>query len=99
MTFYNRSNSGLPDNRVIALAVDSTENKWIGTSGGGVAKFDGVNWTVYNTGNSELPNNWIHAFTIDSANNIWIGSGHLQEKDGGLAKFDGVNWTVTYFKR
>jgi hypothetical protein len=30
-------------------------NKWIGTDGGGLAKFDGVNWTVYNKSNSGLP--------------------------------------------
>ncbi|CUT05813.1 two-component regulator propeller domain-containing protein, partial [Candidatus Kryptobacter tengchongensis] len=40
--------SGLPSNYVLAIAIDGQGNKWIGT-GGGLAKFDGVNWTVYNT--------------------------------------------------
>ena len=43
---YNTSNSGLPDNFVRSIAVDPQGNKWIGTYGGGLAKFDGVNWTV-----------------------------------------------------
>jgi ligand-binding sensor domain-containing protein len=43
------------DNRVKAIAIDGQGNKWIGTRGGGLAKFDGVNWTVYNTSNSGLP--------------------------------------------
>ncbi len=89
MTFYNRSNSGLPDNFVLAIVIDGQGNKWIGTWGGGLAKFDGVNWTVYNTSNSGLPDNWVNAIAIDGGGNKWIGT------DGrGLTKFDGVNWTV-----
>ncbi len=56
---------------------------------GGLAKFDGVNWTVYNTSNSGLPDNGVRAIAIDGQGNKWIGT-----YGGGLAKFDGVNWTV-----
>jgi ligand-binding sensor domain-containing protein len=64
-------------------------NKWIGTDrGGGLAKFDGVNWTVYNTSNSGLPNKYITAIAIDSLGNKWIGTG------GGLVKFDRFRMTV-----
>jgi sugar lactone lactonase YvrE len=86
---YNTSNSGLPSNAVFAIAIDGQGNKWIGTGGGGLAKFDGVNWTVYNTSNSGLPDNDVNAIAIDGQGNKWIGTW-----GGGLAKFDGVNWTV-----
>jgi hypothetical protein len=43
----------LPDAR--AIAIDGQGNKWIGIGGGGLAKFDDVNWTVYNPLNSGLP--------------------------------------------
>jgi hypothetical protein len=33
-TVYNTSNSGLPDNYVLAIAIDGQGNKWIGTLGG-----------------------------------------------------------------
>ena len=82
MTFYNRSNSGLPDNRVIALAVDSAGNKWIGTFGGGLAKFNGTDWEVYNTQNSGLPHDRILDIAIDPVGNKWIGT-----KGGGLAVY------------
>ena len=88
MILYNSANSGLPDNDVEALAIDAQGNKWIGTSGG-LAKFDGTNWTVYNTDNSELLSNHVSALIIDAQENIWIGS-----PGGGLAKFDGTNWMV-----
>jgi ligand-binding sensor domain-containing protein len=57
--------------------------------GGGLAKFDGVNWTVYNTSNSGLPLTMLSSIAIDGEGNKWIGT-----YGGGLAKFDGVNWTV-----
>ncbi|CUT04977.1 two-component regulator propeller domain-containing protein [Candidatus Kryptobacter tengchongensis] len=50
---YTRG-SGLPSNYVWAIAIDVQGNKWIGTWGG-LAKFDGVNWTVYKRSNSGLP--------------------------------------------
>jgi ligand-binding sensor domain-containing protein len=41
---------------------------------GGLAKFDGVNWTVYNTSNSRLPDNYVRAIAIDGQGNKWIGT-------------------------
>jgi hypothetical protein len=73
---------------VWAIAIDNAGNKWIGTYRG-LAKFDGVSWTVYNTSNSGLPNNDVEAIAIDNTGNKWIGT-----YGEGLAKFDGVNWTV-----
>ena len=86
---YNTDNSGLPHLDVEALAIDEQGNIWIGTYGGGAAKFDGENWTVYNTGNSGLPGNGLHkGLAFDTQRNIWIGT------ERGLAKFDGEAWTV-----
>ncbi len=87
-TFYNTSNSGLPDNWVNSIAIDESGNKWIGTLGGGIAKYDGTNWSVYNTSNSGLPDNRVFSIAIDESGNKWIGT------DGGLAKYDGTNWSV-----
>ncbi len=86
---YNTSNSGLPDIVLKSLAIDGSGNKWIGTYGGGLAKFDGTNWTVYNTSNSGLPYNYVKSLAIDGSGNKWIGTEWWR-----LAKFDGTNWTV-----
>ena len=86
--FYNKANSGLPYNRVESITIDGSGNKWIGTYGGGLASFDGIDWTVYNTSNSGLPDNDVVSITIDGSGNKWIGT------YGGLASFDGTNWTV-----
>ncbi|CUT01972.1 two-component regulator propeller domain-containing protein [Candidatus Kryptonium thompsonii] len=84
---YNKSTSGLPSDYVRAILIDSQGHKWIGTYGG-LAKFDGVRWTVYNTSNLGLPSDNVYAIAVDSDGNKWIGTGK------GLAKFDGVRWTV-----
>jgi hypothetical protein len=94
LTFYNATNSGLPDNWVNSIAIDGSGTKWIGTGivnphSGGLAKFDGTNWTTYNTSNSGLPNNWVRSIAIDGNGTKWIGT-----DGGGLTKFDGTNWTT-----
>jgi ligand-binding sensor domain-containing protein len=87
-TVYNTSNSGLPDNGVLSIEIDAVGNKWIGTSGGGMAKFDGANWIIYDTSNSGLPGKDVYQIAIDDSGNKWVGT------NNGLARFDGANWTV-----
>jgi ligand-binding sensor domain-containing protein len=93
-TVYDTSNSGLPQIAVTCIAIDQSNNKWIGANvygpwEEGIAMFDGSNWTVYDTSNSGLPWNEVECLTIDQSNNKWIGTWR-----GGMAKYDGSNWTV-----
>jgi ligand-binding sensor domain-containing protein len=72
-TSYNTSNSGLANNRVIAIAIDASGNKWFGTEGG-VSKFDNAKWTTYNTSNSGLTDYHVYAIAIDTSGNKWFGT-------------------------
>ena len=88
---YKSSDTGLSDDAVSAIELDSEGNVWIGVHGGGVAKFDGNGWTVYDTDNSGVPsNNFITALAADAHGNVWIGT------NGGLAVYNegGVIFTV-----
>jgi hypothetical protein len=85
----NSANSGLPNESVKCIALDTTGAMWVGTYMGGIARFQNDEWTVYNTSNSELPHNYINAISIDKNNLIWIGT-----DGGGLVKFDGTNWEI-----
>lgn len=85
---YNTSNSGLPDNSVVSLAIDASSTKWVGTNNSGLAKFDGKSWVVYNTTNSGLPDNNVTSIAIDSSGNKWMGTFN------GVAKFDSTTWTI-----
>ena len=82
---YKTNNSGLPSNSVNYVAIDNTNNKWIGHPTQGLTKFDGLNWTNYNTTNSGIPDNWVSYIAFDDSDNIWFAS-------NGLTKFDGSNW-------
>jgi len=69
-----------------ATLIDSKGNKWFGTSGNGVYKFDGTNWTQYTTSDG-LIDNWVLSLYEDNLGNIWYGS-----KMWGISMFNGQNW-------
>ncbi|RJP72280.1 MAG: PEGA domain-containing protein [Ignavibacteriales bacterium] len=86
---YRTTNSGIPTNSVLSLAIDNENTKWIGTDGKGIAVLKGNEWTIYNKSNSPLPDNRIQCILIDKDNNKWFGTTYY-----GLVKFDGTNWTI-----
>ena len=83
---FTSFNSGLPDNKITALAVNNQQDIWIGTYSQGLAKLSKdaeKKWTIYNKNNSGLQNNWIQVLSVDSRDNLWIGTHHQ-----GLAKLE-----------
>lgn len=63
---------GLPQSQVYAIAQDSIGYLWLGTQGGGIAKFDGDDFTVYNEGNG-LTSNYIESLLV-LGNQLFIGT-------------------------
>ena len=86
--FFHCANSGLPDNNIRSLTIDSRGQVWMIT-GNSLASFDGSNWRVYTESNSGLPIDILSTVSDDSLGNIWIGT-HAK----GLVHFDGRNWTL-----
>jgi len=80
---YNIDSYGYLSNGTL---IDSKGNKWFATSGNGVYKFDGVNWTQYTTSDG-LIDNWILSLYEDNYGNIWCGN-----KNSGISIFNGINW-------
>ncbi len=63
---------GLPQSQVYAITQDDTGYLWLGTQGGGLARFDGGNFTVYDDSKG-LVSNYINA--IQSKNDtLYIGT-------------------------
>ncbi|MDD2229572.1 MAG: two-component regulator propeller domain-containing protein [Candidatus Cloacimonetes bacterium] len=89
-TYYNPSNSGIPDVGVGCIKLDTQDNVWLSAQGRGLVKFDGTIWTIWNTQNSDLPIDYISSITIDNDSNIWAGT-ELR----GITKFNGISM-VTY---
>ena len=76
---------GLPQSQVNALMEDPYGYLWIGTSGGGLARFDGRDFKVYSTRDGLL-SNIVTSLFFDSKQNIWI------VHPRGLTRFDGLEF-------
>src|SRR3954464_9278358 len=62
---------GLPQSQVNMVLEDKNGYLWIGTHGGGLARFDGREFKVYTTRDGLL-SNIIHYLKLDSQQNLWI---------------------------
>ena len=73
---------GLPQSEIIALIQTHEGAIWVGTNGGGMARFNGEEFEVYNKSDG-LPDNIITSLYEDDDHILWIGS------STGLTRFDG----------
>jgi len=84
---------GLPQNSVYAIAQTPDGYLWLGTEEG-LARFDGVRFTVYNSRNVPgLTANFIWSLLEDRRGNLWIGT-----NDGGLNRFDRATETFQAYR-
>tara|TARA_R110002126_G_scaffold98045_31_gene228189 strand:+ start:3548 stop:6505 length:2958 start_codon:yes stop_codon:yes gene_type:complete len=66
--------AGLPQVSVAAMVQDKQGYIWLGTQGG-LARFDGHQFTVFNTANTpQLLSNLITALYLDREQRLWIGT-------------------------
>ncbi len=82
---------GLQQQWVGSLFQDKDGYLWIGTSGGGVSRYDGKSFVLYRTDNGLLSND-VRSILQDSKGNFWFG--HIRS---GVSHFDGKTFT-TYSK-
>ncbi len=76
---------GLPQSQVNMVLEDRNGYLWIGTHGGGLARFDGREFKVYTTRDGLL-SNIVHYLKLDSRQNLWI------VHPRGITKFDGLTF-------
>jgi len=82
---------GLPQNSVTSLLQTRDGYLWVGTFGG-LARFDGLKFTIFDTGNSPgLKSNRIITLFEDHAGAIWIGT----EQNGLSRYYHGAFTTYT----
>ena len=75
----------LPNNKVNALAVDASNNLWIG-SNAGLTKYDGSSFTTYNTSSSGIVSDTVISLACGN-NNVYVGTNH------GLSIYNGSTFT------
>ncbi len=76
---------GLPQSQVKAMVEDKNGYLWVGTEGGGIARFDGLDFKVYTTLDG-LQSNSVDYLLLDSKQNLWI------VHPRGITKFDGLTF-------
>src|SRR5882762_3479088 len=80
---------GLPQNSVTSLLQTRDGYLWVGTFGG-LARFDGLKFTIFDTGNSPgLKSNRITTLFEDHAGVLWIGT-----EQNGLSRYDRGTFTT-----
>jgi ligand-binding sensor domain-containing protein/signal transduction histidine kinase len=76
---------GLPQSQVNIMLEDKNGYLWIGTEGGGLARFDGREFKVYTTLDGLL-SNIVSYLKLDERENLWI------VHPRGLTRFDGESF-------
>jgi len=80
-----KQNIGPNPNFIISALVDDKNQKWFGTWGGGLTRYDGTTWTTF-TKAEGLGGNFILTLSLDPDGRVWAGT------DGGASWFDGNSW-------
>jgi ligand-binding sensor domain-containing protein len=75
---------------ITAITVDTNENLWVGTDGGGIAVYNGLYWTQFTKSSTSngLVSDYINVLAADG-DEIWAGT------TGGVSLYDQstTNWT------
>ncbi len=87
-SFFQEDNSGLPNNNISCLAVDSLDRIWVGTVTAGIGVFDGSDWTYLDGSNSPIVTEGVRSITHDHRGWVWIGT------ELGLHCWTGAEWRL-----
>ncbi|UZD21382.1 ATP-binding protein [Algoriphagus halophytocola] len=85
------TDQGLALDAVNCAVLDSRGQLWFGTNGGGISRFDGVEFTSFTT-TLGLSSNTVRSMLEDSRGVLWVGT-----VGGGVSSYDGnvfTNYTV-----
>lgn len=90
MTVYCRNNSsGIPDNSVLQIAIDSSGHYWFASPAAGVfVDWGNLNWQIYNQANSGMPVSASTCIFIDENDVQFIGT----EQNGMVKRTLPDNW-------
>jgi ligand-binding sensor domain-containing protein len=79
---------GLASNISKYIVRDSRGDIWVGSTGDGVARFDGQRWHAV-TAIGELAGKDVNVLAADSTGNVWFSVW------GGIGRWDGAEWHTT----
>jgi ligand-binding sensor domain-containing protein len=80
---------GLPQSRIRRIVQTGDGYLWLGTEGG-LARFDGVGFTLFNAKTGDLKDNEVGSLKVDHTGGLWIGTmggGVTLLKDGVFVSY------------
>ncbi len=84
--FHNYSvKDGVAQSQVYSLLQDSRGYLWLGTRGGGITRYDGIEFKTF-TVKDGLTNNYIFSIQEDLNHNLWIGT------NNGVSVYNGITF-------
>jgi len=83
-TVFTAANSGLPNDRVLAVAQDEGA-LWFGTEAG-LARYASGEWRVYRARDFGVGGEQVRAVALGGDGRVWVGT------DAGASVFDGQRW-------
>lgn len=88
---FTTANSGLPDNRVLALARDPAGRLYFGTAAGlAVRSADGSDWQVYQAADLGLTEDKINDLAVTADGRLWVAT----PAGAAVRSTDGQTWTA-----
>ncbi|NMG75720.1 ligand-binding sensor domain-containing protein [Aromatoleum diolicum] len=85
LSTMERGDATYNPNYSFAMHIAPDGDAWVGTWGGGVARFNGTTWRNYNTKDG-LVGNIVYSIARDDKGAFWFGT------DKGVSRFDGKTW-------
>lgn len=72
---YTPTNTGggFISRAVYIISIDPQGNKWVGTYGGGLSRFDGQTWKRFSTADG-LGDNWVYDIKYDRDGKMWVAT-------------------------
>jgi len=77
---------GIPNPRVLDIAVTGDHNVWVSPYNDGLLRYDGTTWTNFTMANCPLPSDNCGNLEVAPNGDLWIST------NGGLVHYDGTNW-------
>lgn len=89
---FNENNSSIPNRCILDIAIDSQNNKWIGSLDVGLFHYDGTTWTVYDSTSAGFIGNVVSSVAVTPGGTVWTAIEHIISGKSCLGRMKTNKW-------